>query len=161
MMLGAAMLAFWLKRALLVLAVVLLAPMTAAQEPGGLYIAGDQFTFEQAARRALNENVQGERFFVVVLPPAAQPLDRESSGESVALRNRILVARGVLIVCQRDVASGAVDASGLVPGVVALKGWPPPDFDTWPPDQLYYPGENPSRLPVPTEQLRRARAVCS
>lgn len=154
------MLPWWSKRWPVVV-VALFAAWTTAQEPGGLYIAGDQFTFEQAAQRALNENVQGERFFVVVLPPAAQPLERESSGEAVALRNRILVARGVLIVCQRDVASGAVNASSLVPGVVALKGWPPPDFDAWPPNQLYYPGENPSRLPVPTEQLRRARAVCS
>ena len=141
--------------------VALFVPWATAQEPGGLYIAGDQFTFEQAAQRALNENAQGERFYVVVLPPAARPLDRDASGEAVALRNRILVARGVLIVCQRDVASGAVNAAGLVPGVVALKGWPPPDFDTWPPNQQYYPDENPARLPVPNEQLRRARAVCS
>ena len=154
------MLAWWSKRWFVVV-IALFAACASAQEPGGLYIAGDQFTFEQAAQRALSENVQGERFFVVVLAPAAQPLDRNSSGAAVALRNRILVARGILIVCERDVASGAVNGSGLVPGVVALRGWPPPDFDTWPPGQLYYPGEDPSRLPVPTEQLRRARAVCS
>lgn len=155
------MLALGSKRSLFVVAGALFAAFAAAQEPGGLYIAGDQFTFEQAAQRALKENVQGERFFVVVLAPAAQPLDRNASGEAVALRNRILVARGVLIVCQSDIASGSINRSTLVPGVVALRGWPPPDYDTWPPNQHYYPGEDPSRLPVPTEQLRRARAVCS
>jgi len=158
-MAGAAMLAF--RNSLFAAGMVVLAPLTTAQEPGGLYIAGDQFTFEQAAQRALSENVQGERFFVVVLAPAAQPLDRNAFGDAVTLRNRILVARGVLIVCQRDVARGAINASTLVPGVVTLRGWPPPDFDTWPPNQLYYPGEDPARLPVSTEQLRRARAVCS
>ncbi|HTN49536.1 MAG TPA: hypothetical protein VMK32_08910 [Burkholderiaceae bacterium] len=135
--------------------------LAVALEPGGLYIAGDEFTFEQAAQRALSENVTGQRFFVLVLPPAARPLGREASGLAAALRNEVMTARGVLLVCQRDIASGAIDGAALVPGVVAVRGWPPPDFDTWPPDQLYYPGEDPARLPQPVEQLRRARAVCS
>ena len=57
-------------RSLVALALVLVAPAMVAQAPGGLYIAGDQFDFEQAAQTALAENAGGQRYYVLVLAPA-------------------------------------------------------------------------------------------
>jgi hypothetical protein len=45
-----------------------------AQDEGGLYIAGSQFSFEQAANRGLAQNAGGQRFFLLTLPPQAQAL---------------------------------------------------------------------------------------
>lgn len=148
-------------RSLVALALVLVASAMVAQTPGGLYIAGDQFDFEQAAQTALAENAGGQRYYVLVLAPASRALSRQASGKAGALRGQISASGGILLACQRDLVSGAVDLRNLVPGVVPVRGWPPPDFDLWPPNQLYYPGEDPAQLPVPTEQLRRARAACS
>ncbi len=148
-------------RSLVALSLAFAAPALVAQAPGGLYIAGDQFDFEQAAQAALAENAAGQRYFVLVLAPASQALSRQASGKLAALRGKVTASGGILLACQRDLVSGAVDRKNLVPGVVPVRGWPPPDFDRWPPNQLYYPGEDPAQLPVPTEQLRRARAACS
>jgi hypothetical protein len=148
-------------RSLVALSLAFAAPVLVAQAPGGLYIAGDQFDFEQAAQVALAENAAGQRYFVLVLAPASQALSRQASGKPAALRGQISASGGILLACQRDLVSGAVDAKNLVPGVVPVRGWPPPDFDRWPPNQHVYPGEDPAQLPVPTEQLRRARAACS
>jgi len=148
-------------RSLVALSLAFAAPTIVAQAPGGLYIAGDQFDFEQAAQAALAENAGGQRYYVLVLAPASQALSRQASGKLVALRGQVSASGGILLACQRDLVNGAIDLRNLVPGVVPVRGWPPPDFDLWPPNQLYYPGEDPAQLPVPTEQLRRARAACS
>jgi len=148
-------------RSLVALSLAFAAPALVAQAPGGLYIAGDEFDFEQAAQTALAENAGGQRYYVLVLTPASQALSRQAPGKLAALRGQFLASGGTLLACQRDLASGAIDPKNLVPGVVPVRGWPPPDVDLWPPNQLYYPGENPAQLPVPTEQLRRVRAACS
>ena len=43
----------------------------ASAAEGGLYIAGAGFSFQQAAERALAQNVGGSRFFVLTLPPSS------------------------------------------------------------------------------------------
>ena len=49
-----------------VIAAVLLAAAAAAQPAqGGLYIAGDGFSFETAAQRGLAQNPGGRRFFLL------------------------------------------------------------------------------------------------
>lgn len=134
---------------------------TSAQDEGGVYIAGNGFTFEQAADRALAQNPSGQRFFILALPPAAQALTNTAPASLVALRNRVTAANGVLMVCERDINSKAINAASLIAAVVPVRGWPPPGSGALPEGQLYFPGEDATKLPHATEPLRRLRATCS
>jgi hypothetical protein len=56
------------------------ATTAAAQaEEGGLYIAGDGFSFAQAAAHALGMNAVGQRFFLLSLPPETRALERSAT----------------------------------------------------------------------------------
>jgi hypothetical protein len=148
-------------RAVLAACVIAWSTNGAAQTQGGLYIAGNGFTFEQAAQRALAANPKGQRFFVLSLPPATTALLKSAPAATAALRDRVRSANGVLLVCQRDIDNASVDASRLVSGVVAVRGWPPPGSTALPAGQLFYPDEDTSVLPVAVEAMRRLRATCS
>jgi hypothetical protein len=132
-----------------------------AQAEGGLYIAGNGFTLQQAATRALAQNPGGQRFFLLVLPPHTRALAMTAPESLVAVRSQVLAGNGVLLVCQRDIDNGAVDPTNLLPGVIAVRGWPPPGSNALPPGEKYYPDEDPANLPQATEALRRVRATCS
>jgi hypothetical protein len=132
-----------------------------AQVEGGLYIAGNGFSLEQAVSTSLAQNPGGQRFFLLVLPPNTRALAMTAPDTLVAVRNRVLAGNGLLLVCQRDIDSGAVDPTNLLPGVIAVRGWPPPGSDALPEGQRYYPDEDPANLPQATEALRRLRATCS
>jgi hypothetical protein len=133
-----------------------------AQSEGGLYVAGGAgFTFQQAAERGVAQNPGGQRFFVLAVPPETAALMTTASGALAAARNRVIKANGVLLVCQRDIDRGKVNPANLVPGVVAVRGWPPPGSQALPDGQRYYPGENPANLPAANEALRRLRSTCS
>jgi hypothetical protein len=133
-----------------------------AQSEGGLYIAGAAgFKFLQAAERGLAQNPGGQRFFLLAVPPQTAPLKRTATGAPAAARDRVLAANGVILVCQRDIDEGRIDASALVPGIVAVRGFPPPGSNAIPPGERYFPGEDRSKLPVSNEALRRLRATCS
>jgi hypothetical protein len=133
-----------------------------AQSEGGLYVAGGAgFTFQQAADRGVAQNPGGQRFFVLAVPPETAALMTTASGALAAARNRVVAANGVLLVCQRDIDSGKINPANLVPGVVPVRGWPPPGSQALPDGQRYYPGENPANLPAANEALRRLRSTCS
>lgn len=129
--------------------------IAAAQDEGGLYIADRQFSFERVAQRAMAANPNGQRFFVLAVPPQATAMTRGASAELAALRARVTNAGGVLLVCERDVKSGAV--TDLAAGVIAVRGFTP----ALSADQRYYPDEDPANLPASNEALRRLRATCS
>ena len=133
----------------------------AAPTEGGVYIAGDGFTFQQAAERGLAQNPRGQRFFVLVLPPHTEALTRGAASSSAALRDRVIASGGVLLVCKRDIDSGSVDGAKLVSGVVAVRGFPPPGSNALPAGERYFPDENPDNLPASNESLRRLRVTCS
>ncbi len=132
-----------------------------AQSEGGLYIAGYGFTFQEAADRAIAQNPGGQRFFLLTVPPETQALAASATGSNAAVRNRVLAANGVLLVCQRDIDNGRINAAGLAPRVVAVRGWPPAGSPTLPPGERYFQGENPADLPASNEALRRLRSTCS
>lgn len=132
-----------------------------AQGEGGLYVAGDGFSFEQAANRALAQNPKGQRFFVLALPPNTEALMASAPKSSAGLRERVLARNGVFLVCQRDIANGSVDAAKLIPEVVAVRGFPPPGSNAIPPGERYFPDENRANLPQANEALRRLRSTCS
>lgn len=135
---------------------------TAAE--GGLYIAGDGFSFETAAQRGLAQNPGGRRFFLLTLPREAGALRRRAPASQARLRDRVLAGNGVLLVCQRDLDNGHIDAGGLVPEVVAVRGWPPkrgPGSNALPPGERYFPGEDRSTLPASNNALRQLRATCA
>ncbi len=131
------------------------------QDEGGLYIAGDGFSFEQAANRALAQNPNGGRFFLLALPPNTKALTDGAPKSVAALRDRVKAQGGVILVCQRDVDKRVIDARRLAPGVVAVRGFPPPGSNAIPPGERYFPGENPDNLPRSNEALRRLRSTCS
>jgi hypothetical protein len=132
-----------------------------AASEGGLYIAGSGFSFEQAANQGLAQNPKGQRFFVLALPPNSDALKKAAPKPAASVRDRVTAAGGVLLVCQRDIDSRAVDAAALVPGVVPVRGFPPAGSNALPHGERYFPGENPDNLPRSTEALRRLRAACS
>ncbi len=137
-------------------------PLPAAAQPeGGLYIAGYEVGFEQAAGEGLSRNPGGQRFFLLVLPPHTAALMSTATKPIAAVRERVIAGNGVLLVCQRDLASGAVDASKLVAGVVAVRGWPPAGSTELPAGERYFPGEDRATLPQANEALRRLRSTCS
>jgi hypothetical protein len=135
-------------------------PAGAANE-GGVYIAGEGFSFRTAAERALAQNPGGRRFFLLALPPEAAALRRDATPALARLRDRVLAGNGVLLVCQRDLDNGRLDAATLVPEVVPARGWPPKNTPQLPAGQRYFPGEDPAQLPASNNGLRRLRTTCS
>jgi hypothetical protein len=132
-----------------------------AQSEGGLYVAGSGFGFQVAAERAISQNPGGRRFFLLTLPSEAAALDTSASPSLHSLRERVIAANGVLLVCQRDLDNGALDAARLADGVVPVRGWPKPGADEIPAGQRYFPNEDRSTLPAANEALRRLRSSCS
>lgn len=135
--------------------------LAAAQSEGGLYVADSSFSFEAAAQRALAQNPRGTRFFLLALPPQTAALRASATGRVATLRQQVMAASGVLLVCQRDIDVGRVEAAGLVAGVVAVRGWPPKGSSELAPGQRYFAGEDPAQLPAADEALRRLRSSCS
>jgi hypothetical protein len=135
--------------------------VAAAQDEGGLYIAGDGFSFEQAAEQGLARNPKGQRFFVLALPPNAAALTQAATPPDAAARQRIVAAGGVVLVCQRDIDNGSIDAATLVPGVVAVRGFPPRGSNALPSGERYFPDENRDTLPRNNATLQRLRNACS
>jgi hypothetical protein len=128
---------------------------------GGLYIAGDGFSFKTAAERGLAQNPGGRRFFLLTLPPAAASLRLNATPAQTRLRERVMAGNGVLLVCQRDLDNRRLNAAQLVPQVVPVRGWPPKGGNELPPGERYFPGEDRSMLPAADEALRRLRSACA
>jgi hypothetical protein len=135
------------------------APWAASE--GGLYIAGDGFSFQVAAERAIAQNPGGRRFFLLTLPPEAASLGHAATPAQRQLRERVLAANGVLLVGQRDLDNGRISATNLAAGVVPVRGWPPGGSSALPPGQRYFADENPAQLPAANEALRRLRSTCA
>ena len=132
-----------------------------AQSEGGLYIAGAGSTFQQAAQKGIKNNPRGQRFFMLSLPPETRALMVNATQQLAALRDRVVAANGVLYVCQRDIDNGKIDASNLVSGVVAVRGWPQSGSDALPHGGRYFEDEDPSKLPASNNALRRLRSTCA
>jgi hypothetical protein len=145
------------------LALVLATGLTtaAAQSEGGLYIAGAGFTFQEAAERGLSQNPGGRRFFLLSLPPESAALTSTAPPAMVRLRERVLAANGVLLVCQRDLDNGRIDVAALAAGVVPVRGNPAAGSNDLPAGQRYFAGENPANLPAANKALRRLRSTCA
>lgn len=139
---------------------LLVAGGAVAQSTGGVYIAGSGFDFPDVAERALAQNPHS-RFYLLAVGDAVHYLSLTAPEEMVAARQRVARGDVVFLVCQRDLDSGRYRLFDLVPGVVPVKGWAPPDRPALPADQKYYPDEDQANLPASTEQLRRLRATCS
>src|SRR5574337_130011 len=136
-------------------------PVARGASEGGLYIAGDGFSFRDAAERGLAQNPGGRRFFVLVLPRESAALMRTATPAQVRLRDRVQAGNGQLLVCQRDLDRGRIDAAGLADGVVAVRGFPARGSPQLPHGERYFPDEDPSQLPASNENLRRLRSTCS
>lgn len=128
---------------------------------GGLYIAGDGFSFKTAAERGLAQNPGGRRFFLLTLPPQAASLRLNATPAQARQRERVIAGNGVLLVCQRDLDNRRLNAAQLVPQVVPVRGWPPQGSNELPPGERYFPGEDRANLPAADEALRRLRAACA
>jgi hypothetical protein len=144
-------------------AMLAVAGASAAPAPseGGVYIAGAGFSFQVAAEQALSQNPGGRRFFLLTLPPEAASLGASASKAQRRLRERVVAANGVLLVCQRDLDNGRIDAARLASSVVPVRGWPAPGSNELPAGQRYFPDEDRSKLPAANEALRQLRFTCA
>lgn len=139
----------------------LVALSSAGAQPGGnLYVAGGGFEFAATAERALAQNPES-RFFLLVVGDAVRYLSLTAPPEMVEVRNRVARGNVQFLVCQRDLDKGEYRLGDLVPGAVAVRGWPPPGSNALPVENKYYADEDPATLPWSTETLRRLRATCS
>jgi len=143
------------------LVTVVCAAAAPAQSEGGLYTAGSGFSFEVAAERAMAQNPGGRRFFLLSLPPETAALSVRAAPALATLRNRVVSANGVLLVCQRDIDNRRIDAAALTPGVVAVRGWPRTGSNELPDGQRHFADENPANLPAANEALRQLRSTCT
>ena len=132
-----------------------------AQGEGGLYIASSRHSFERAAEQGLSRNPAGQRFFVLALPPNTVALTTAATPSAAAVRERVVAAGGLLLVCQRDIDNGKVNAAALVPGVSAVRGFPPRGSNAIPRGERYYPDEDRTRLPQDNRALKKLRKACS
>lgn len=133
----------------------------AAQSSGGLYVAGANFSFEQTVERALAQNPSPGRFFVLAIGNAVRGLSPVAAPEIAEVRGQALARGAVFLVCQRDLDRQIFNMLDVIPGVIAVRGWPPPGSNALPVGALHYPDENPQLLPASAEALRRLRATCS
>lgn len=131
-----------------------------AQAGGALYVAGAGFDFPQVAERAVAQN-PGTRFFLLAVGDAVRYLSLTAPEKMVEVRNRVARADVQFLVCQRDVDTGSYRLGDLVPGTVAVRGFPPPGSPALPVEDKYYADEDPAVLPWSTETLRRLRATCT
>ena len=131
-----------------------------AQSTGGVYIAGSGFDFPDVAERALAQNPHS-RFYLLAVGDAVRYLSLTAPEEMAEVRRQVARGNVVFLVCHRDLDSGRYRLFDLVPGVVAVRGWPPPGSNALPVEDKYYPDEDQANLPTSTEQLRRLRATCS
>jgi len=134
---------------------------TSARSEGGLYIAGEGFSFQAAAERALAQNPGGRKFFLLSLPAEASALSPTAADPLAAVRDRVIAANGVLLVCLRDIDNGKIDASRIVPAAVPVRGWPPPGSPKLPKGERYFADENPANLPASNRALKKLRSTCS
>lgn len=132
-----------------------------APTEGGLYIAGAGFSFQTAAKRGIAQNPGGRRFFVVAVPPETAALGANANAKLSALRERVIAANGVLLVCQRDIDNGRLRPAELVSGVVAVRGWPPANSNELAHGQRYFADEVSANLPADNGSLRKLRSTCS
>jgi hypothetical protein len=132
-----------------------------ARPEGGLYIAGDGFSFQAAAQRAMRQNPFGQRFFLLSLPPETAALTTAADRPQTRLRKQVLAAGGVLLVCQRDIDQRRVDAALLVREVVPVRGFPPLGSGLLPDDRRYFADEDRNHLPAANEALRTLRSTCT
>ena len=90
-------------------------------------------------------------------PEEAATLGDRATPTQQRLRDRVLAANGVLLVCQRDLDNGRINAANLMPGVVPVRG----NSNDLPAGQRHFANENPANLPAADEALRRLRSTCS
>jgi hypothetical protein len=145
-----------------VASLALACPVAIAQGAGGLYVAGINFTFTQAVSQGLADNPTPGRFFVLAMPPATADLRTLGpTADIVALRDRAIARGAQFLVCRRDVASGALDPSTLIPGVAVVWGWPSDPNAPQPNAAGLFPGERASWFPAADELTRRIRSTCA
>lgn len=103
-----------------VLIFVLAAGMARAE--GGVYIAGQGFTLEQAVEQAQSEQVGDTMFWIVASGQVARDVaDAENRPDTARLLEQVRERGGLVTVCAGDLgSSGASEAGQATPPGVAL-----------------------------------------
>jgi intracellular sulfur oxidation DsrE/DsrF family protein len=118
-----------MRRLLLALLCLLAPTLLHAQvkgETGGVYIADDAISFEQAAAEALRDRASSPPGPLAVLVSGSQ-LRRvtltAASAESRGLADKLQAAGATVYVCERDVRAARLSPSDLLHGVRMERGW--------------------------------------
>ena len=145
------------------LATIALAAPAAAQDAGGLYIAGPQIGLVTALEQALAANPQpGGRFFVLVLPPAQEALAGPAGAGARQLLQQVRQRGGEVLACRRDIESRAIAPAQLGSPLTVVRGWPALEGGLpMIPGTDFYPGDDPAKFPPSHVQMRRLRSACS
>jgi len=84
-------------------------------QAGGVYVAGQGFSLEQAVQQALREQADDESFWIVAAGQAARRVTQGEDAAALALVQQVRERGGLVYVCGRD-APPAMDEP-LPPGV--------------------------------------------
>lgn len=132
---------------------------SAETEEGAVYVAGQDFTLEQALSQALEENAAaaGRRYWVVVSGPDVASVVK--NGADTRLLNaikRIHEQGGIIYVCRSDMQAHGIAASDLVPEAAPVQGFGGPSGAESPPMP---PSDNP--LPADLQHARLIWRTCA
>lgn len=127
-------------------------------EAGGVYIAGEAFSLEQAAADALRDRSASpsDPMSVLVLRSEVRKLSTGgATSESRGLADKLQAARVPIYVCERDAKAAGLATPQLLPGVRVERGWTREEA-------LANVGERePDKRRTPEAMLRRIRRLCA
>ncbi|HVL76584.1 MAG TPA: hypothetical protein VM406_11260 [Noviherbaspirillum sp.] len=118
---------------------------------GGVYVAGQGFTIEQALAQALNEQQQGAPFWILAAGDEARRIVDAGRADTRMLLAEIRDRGGLVYACERDLPPGKEIALPAGVGVVA----PPANGAP----RLFAPAEIEDDEPLLPESVRQNRLM--
>jgi intracellular sulfur oxidation DsrE/DsrF family protein len=139
----------------LLLVPALLHAQSRGGEVGGVYVAGDGFTLEQAAEDALRERGTGRQAVAVIGPEVARLVAVKATPRTLDLAQKLQAAGIPVYACERDVRALGVFRADLVGGVRVERGWTRLEASEAAGERLA------AKDGTPEGQLRRLRRLCA
>jgi hypothetical protein len=127
-------------------------------EAGGVYIAGEAFSFEQAAAEALRDRAASpvDPAAVLVLGGQMRRLTlKGTTPEQRSLAEKLQAAGAAVYVCERDLRAARLSPGELLPGVRIERGWTRAEA------QAQVGSRKEPEKRTPEGLLRRIRRLCA
>ncbi|OGA28448.1 MAG: hypothetical protein A3I01_01245 [Betaproteobacteria bacterium RIFCSPLOWO2_02_FULL_65_24] len=127
-------------------------------ETGGVYVAGEGFSFEQAAADALRERASSpaDPLAVLVLGGEVRRVTlKGTTPELRSLADKLQAAGATLYVCERDIRAARLNPAEFLPGVRIERGWTRAEA------QANVGSRKEADSRAPEAMLRRIRRLCA